>query len=237
MNEQQLDQNNEISLVDLYKILKNNLIMIIILTLLVGTIAALYAFLIVTPKYQSRADVLVQVSVDTSSPDNNALLYMQRILSTASDYLKSELVLEDVKEMLDLDIPVSVLRNNLSVSFSTTSFYIYVSYQDEDPLLARDIVNQVIASAKEIANTDTEIVMFRNVIIQTSQAKPGTYVSPNKTLYTIIGLLLGGIIGVGIAFTKELFNTTFRDKDQLEAILGIQVLGVIPEFEVKEDKK
>jgi capsular polysaccharide biosynthesis protein len=112
-----------------------------------------------------------------------------------------------------------------------------VSYTDEDPLLSRDIVNQVISSAKEISNTDTEIVMFRNVIIQTSQAKVGTYVSPNKALYTIIGLLLGGIIGVGFAFTKELFNTTFRDKDQLEAILNIQVLGVIPEFEIKEDKK
>ena len=62
------------------------------------------------------------------------------------------------------------------------------------------------------------------------------YESPNKPLYIVIGIILGGIVGVGIALLKELFNNTFQTKDQLENYFGIQVLGVIPEFEVREVK-
>ena len=61
-----------------------------------------------------------------------------------------------------------------------------------------------------------------------------TTMTKKRPLILVIWTFLGGIVGVGFAFVKELLNNTFRTKDQLEAAFGIQVLGVIPEFEVKE---
>ena len=68
-------------------------------------------------------------------------------------------------------------------------------------------------------------------MILTTVAKTGTYASPNKPLFVIIGVLLGGILGVGIVLVKELTNNTYRTKKKSKRIFDIQVLGVIPSFE------
>jgi capsular polysaccharide biosynthesis protein len=232
MNEQQHEQENEISLLDLYKILRNNIVLILTLTFLVGAIAGAYAFLVVDPKYKSNAYVMVQVQ--SASGDSFDLLNAQRLLSTAADMISMPVVLDMVIEDLELDMTQGQLKSNLTVSSSNTSFFVNIIYISEDKEESKLIVNAVIDSAIEFANEN--VLILKDNIIRTSYADDGVYESPNKTLYVVIGLILGGILGVGIAFIKEMFNNTYRSKDQLEAAFGIQVLGVIPEFEVKEGK-
>jgi len=232
MENQQLESTNEISLVDLFKILRANLIMIVAFTLAIGLIAALYAFLVATPKYKSNAYVLVAVQVSGSQGDSFDLINAQRLLTTAGDLISMPVVLEQVIDVLDLDLTPTQLKNNLTVTSSTTSFFINVSYLSEDPILAKDVVNEVINQAIIFANAN--IPILDDNIVRTSFANNGIYDSPNKVLYVVIGLILGGIVGVGFAFLKEMLNNTFRSKEQLEAAFGIQVLGVIPEFDVKE---
>lgn len=235
MNEQQVEQTSEISLLDLYKILKNNFILILVLTLLIGTIAGVFAFVIVDPKYKSNADIMVQVPFEGSS-ENFDLLNAQRLLPTVAEFLQSERVLDNVIDELGLDLTVAQIKSGLNVRSSTTSYFIYISYESVDSQLSRDIVNTVIQEAITLANADDDFSIFRNKITQTSTGKLGVYSSPNRPLYVIIGLILGGILGVGLALVKELFNNTYKSKEQLEQSFGIQVLGVIPQFEVKEVK-
>jgi len=232
MNNEQLDQTNEISLVDLFKILRSNFILITILTLLFGAIAAVYAFAIVNPMYKSNAYVLIQV--ESAGGDSFDLVNAQRLMATAAQLISMPVVLDNVIEDLDLDMTPGQLSSNLTISTSTTSYFINISYLSEDRTESREIVNAVIDSAIEYA--DNNILILKDNMIRTSTAGVGVYSSPNKALYVVIGLILGGILGVGIAFLKEMFNNTFRTKDQLELAFGIQVLGVIPEFEVKEQK-
>jgi capsular polysaccharide biosynthesis protein len=234
MNEQQLDTTNEISLVDLFKILRSNIILITVATLLIGLIAGVYAYFIANPQYKSNAYVMVQVQVESGTNDSFDLVNAQRLMATAADLISMPIVLEKVVDDLGLSISAQQLKSNLSVSSSTTSYFINVSYLADDPELSKVIVNEVIEEAIAFANAN--VAILENNIIRTSTAKDGTYDSPNKVLYVVIGLILGGILGVGIAFLKELFNNTFRTKDQLELAFGIQVLGVIPEFEVKETR-
>ncbi len=234
MNEQHLEQENEISLLDLFKILRSNMVLIVLSTLLIGVIAGAYAFLIADPQYKSNAYVMVAVQASSGNEDSFDLINAQRLLSTAAELIKMPVVLEEVIEELDLDMTVSQLGSRLTVTSSNTSFFINVSYLSEDPELSRDIVNEVIDQAKIFA--DANVPILDNNIVRTSFASRGVYDSPNRVLYVVIGLILGGIVGVGIAFLKEMFNNTYRTKEQLEQAFGIQVLGIIPEFEVKETR-
>lgn len=234
MNDQQLEQNNEISLLDLYKILRSNLLLIILSTLLIGLIAGLYAFLIADPQYKSNAYVMVQVQVDSGTDNSFDLVNAQRLMATAADLVSMPIVLEQVIENLNLTMTPQQLESSLTVTSSTTSYFINISYLSEDPSLAIQVVNEVIDEAISFANSN--VAILKDNIIRTSTAQESVYDSPNKVLYVVIGFILGGILGVGIAFIKELFNNTFRTKEQLETAFGIQVLGVIPEFEVKETR-
>jgi capsular polysaccharide biosynthesis protein len=234
MNDQ-YENTGEISLFDLYKIIKNNLVLIIVSTLIIGILAGVYAFVIVDEKYKSNAYVMVQIQREqTGAGDNFDLINAQRLLQTAAELIKMPVVLDRVIDELNLDMTPTQLAKNLTVTSSNTSYFIHVNYVSEDFNLSRDIVNTVINEA--IAFADEEIPVLRNNIIRTSYAQKGIYDSPNKPLYIIIGLMLGGILGLGIVFMKEVFNNSFRSKDQLESVLGIQVLGVIPEFDIKERK-
>jgi capsular polysaccharide biosynthesis protein len=235
MNEQQVEQATEISLADLYHILKHNFLLITFFTVLIGTIAGVFAFVLVSPKYQSNANIMVQVPYEGSS-ENFDLINAQRLLPTVAEFLQSEIVLINAIETLDLDLTESQVKSGLSVRSSTTSYFIYISYESTDATLSRDLINQIITEAIEIANENDDFSIFKNKITQTSSGKVGTYSSPNRPLYIIIGLILGGITGIGVALVKEMFNNTYKNKEQLEATFGVQVLGVIPQFEVKEEK-
>jgi capsular polysaccharide biosynthesis protein len=234
MNDQQLEQTNEISLLDLFKILRSNLVLIILSTLLIGIIAGLYAYLVADPQYKSNAYVMVQVQTGTGTEDSFDLVNAQRLMATAADLISMPIVLEQVIDDLGLDITAKQLESSLTVTSSTTSYFINISYLSGDPSLSEQVVNSVIDEAIDFANTN--VAILKDNIIRTSTAQEGVYDSPNKVLYIAIGIILGGILGVGIAFVKELFNNTFRTKEQLESAFGIQVLGVIPEFEVKETR-
>ncbi|MBU1141060.1 MAG: hypothetical protein KKG64_00905 [Firmicutes bacterium] len=232
MNEQ-LEATNEISLLDIYRILRSHLLLILIFTFVIAALVTFYAYGIANPKYKSDAYVMIQVQVDPAS-DSFDLVNATRLLATAQDLISMPVVLEDVIADLGLNMTVGQLQSNLNVQSSTTSYFINISYISEDNQLSGEVVNAVIESAIDFANGN--VAILTDNIIRTSYADDGIYESPNKPLYVVIGIILGGIVGVGFAFVKELFNNTFKTKEQLEAAFGIQVLGIIPEFEVKEVK-
>lgn len=62
-------------------------------------------------------------------------------------------------------------------------------------------------------------------------------INPPKTLQTaFVGLLMGLILGVVIAFLIETFDTSIGTIEEVENFLGIPVLGIIPHVSAKEIK-
>jgi len=236
MNEQNMDiQENEISLLDLYLIVRKNIVLILTFTTLFAMIAAGYAFLIVDETYASNADVMVQVQTDQTVDGSYDYNTAQKLLATITEFMSKDVVLDEVVRDLDLSYTPKQIRNNLTITSSNTSFFINIKFVDEDAELARQIVDSVIDNAIQVANGNDAFSSLKNKMTRTSFADAGVYEAPNKPLYVVIGIILGGITGLGFVFVKELMNNSYKSKEQLEAAFKIQVLGVIPEFEVKED--
>jgi len=72
---------------------------------------------------------------------------------------------------------------------------------------------------------------------QTSDAKiidpaypPVSPVKPRKRLNVILGLILGLMMGLGLAFVEEYMDTSVRGTEEVESVLGVPVIGSIPEM-------
>ena len=57
---------------------------------------------------------------------------------------------------------------------------------------------------------------------------PTIPVRPDLFLNTLIGMLVGGILGVGLSFVLEYIDPTFKSAEEVERWLDISVLGSVP---------
>ncbi|MBI5034140.1 MAG: polysaccharide biosynthesis tyrosine autokinase [Chloroflexi bacterium] len=74
------------------------------------------------------------------------------------------------------------------------------------------------------------------VRIATPAVAPKNPTGTGKSIKTLIGLMVGFLLGVGIAFGYEFLHTTIRNENQVNKLLGLAVLGTIPEIAWKSKK-
>ena len=64
--------------------------------------------------------------------------------------------------------------------------------------------------------------------------EPTKPISPNKKENLVIGILLGLLGGIGVAYVAEYFRRSFATKDEVQFRLGQRVLAVLPVFNGKQ---
>ena len=80
----------------------------------------------------------------------------------------------------------------------------------------------------------TEVMQTADVQVIDSAILPQRPVKPRIKLNIAIGAVLGMFLGVGVAFLVEFMDTTLKTKEDAEKLLGIPVLGQIPDFDLVE---
>jgi polysaccharide biosynthesis transport protein len=87
------------------------------------------------------------------------------------------------------------------------------------------------ALQNRIFQEETELALPKVSMVQiTDRAYPGEDpVRPKKSLNIILGVIVGLIVGVGLAFFIEYLDTSVKTIDDVERTLQAPVLGVIPQ--------
>ena len=241
MNEN-IKETDEITLSEILSIFFKNIWIVIVSVVGCLAIGIVYTFGVVEPMYQSNASIMVQVDKKLQSggaEDSTGFdVTVARILMyTVMEFMQKDVVLDVVAE--EYDLTASEIRSNLSISSNNTSsdpnFFIELKYRNLSNEDSRDILNRIIEVAKEKADNDFPLI--KGTILPTDLAKQGKYVSPNKMLYLIISVFLGGVLGVSIIFAKELLDNTFKSKVQVERELGLNVIGHIPSYNAESEEE
>ena len=170
-------------------------------------------------------------SVDTLTEFNiNDLAVDSKLVSDYRELIQTKLITEKVIDTLHLDYSRMDIIDRLTVQVLNDSRFMTLSYQDSDPERAMDVANLM----SEILTEEAEnIVGVSNVKIVDQADLPTEPVSPNLTINVILSAAIGFILAMVVIMFRMLFENTFKGEEDLERILQMPVLGMIPEFEGK----
>jgi capsular polysaccharide biosynthesis protein len=216
-----------ISLKELFQTLKKRMWLIVLITAVAATISAVVSFYVLTPIYESKTQLLVNQTKSDQQFYNTAEVQTNvQLINTYNVIIKSPAILEKVEEQLKLGRTVDQLNNQITVGSATNSQVVEVTVQDPDPKVAADIANTTATVfQREIPN----IMNIDNVSIL-SQAEVGENPSPVKPqplLNIAIAIVVGLMLGVGLAFLLEFLDNTLKAEQDVEQVLGLPVMGVI----------
>ena len=240
MENNEFQVQKDFTLLDFWFLLKENFLLILSVTMLFFVSLSFYAWFIATEDYISRADVMVQVEQDTPTSNDSDFDFVNafRLIDTIAELMEKEIVLNNaidaLEEMGYERLTVEYIRDGLTVNSSSTSYFINISYIDENPLLAKDVVDKVIDAVIEETNVTNAFPVLTDKIRRTSFGTEATYNSPNKLFFSIFGVFLGATFSIVLVFIRELFSNQFKSKEEIERVLDIQVVGVIPMMNYKE---
>lgn len=222
-----------ISLGQIFAILRKHIIAIIVATCAGGVVAAAVTFLVMQPKYESTAMVLVNRKQTTAAGQYNDLQTDLQMINTYKDIITKDVVLSPVRENLQKKGVVvgstGELANEITVSNNTNSQVMSVTAKADDPYTARAIVNE---TAEVFRNKITSIMTnAKNVTIISRGTLNKGAVSPRKKLNILIGLLAGLVVGILFAFLRELTDRTVKDPAFITDTLDLPLLGTITEVD------
>lgn len=227
----------EISLKELYQILKKHFFTIVT-AILIGTVVSVMVMIFfVTPKYSSEAQLLVnqQGDANQSTIQNNEIQANIQLINTYSDILTGHSVLKQVNENLNNMYSVSTLNNAVSVNQSQNSQAFNVSVVMETAEEAQMILNEII----NVFETTVQEV-YKNNVTSIYVLSPASYnsnrVSPSLTMHILLGAMLGLVFSLLIVLIIELMDTTVKDEEFITQ-QGIISLGRIYELSPKELKQ
>jgi capsular polysaccharide biosynthesis protein len=208
----------------------------IVLVTIVTAGLALGFSLYQTPTYE--ASVMLVVGQDaTGGALGSEVQGLQELTLTVARAVPTVPVAQAVVEQLNLpeESAKEVLRNT-SAAQDPGTLIVNVTYKNSDPKRAQLIANaigQVVSQRISEVNVGNAIT----AAVWEPATLPEKPVSPDPVRNSIIGLVLGGLLGVVLAFLLEYVDDSWGSPEEVEEVSGVPTFGVIPKFEILEHKK
>ncbi|MBU5594384.1 capsular biosynthesis protein [Amphibacillus sp. MSJ-3] len=224
-----------ITITEIAQIIRKRLGLILGLTFGAALISGLFTLFFITPTYQADSQFLVnqnQSQVDSTAELNDIRTNIE-LINTYSVIIKSNRVLDEVIDELNLAMTSGTLSEKLSVSNENNSQVVTVSATDSDPEMAVEIANTTVNVFK---NQIGELMNKDNVNILNAAELPDdpTPVSPNTLLNVAIAFVLGAMVGIGLAFLLEFIDTSIKTEADIDHTLGIPVIGIVSKISEKD---
>lgn len=235
------------TIADLLQIVRKHLASAIISFVVVFAAVAAVTF-IMPPKYTATAEVFATYAgqsgeTQTTNDMSSGANYLNTQITTYPELVKTEAVLRPVIKDLGLDMTTTDLADVVTATNPTNTFMVDISAEVGDPQQAADIANSVAKNLADQISSD----LYNNssssngspiklTVVQKAQT-PTSQSSPNIPLYLAVGLILGIIVGVGVALLRDILNTKVDSTDDVRELTHASSLGTVPQASILDDSR
>ncbi|HEU9783379.1 TPA: capsular biosynthesis protein CpsC [Streptococcus pneumoniae] len=225
------EQNTiEIDVFQLFKTLWQRKLMILLVALVTSAGAFAYSTFIVKPEYTSTTRIYVVNRNQGDKPGltNQDLQAGTYLVKDYREIILSQDALEKVATNLKLDMPAKTLASKVQVAVPADTRIVSISVKDKQPEEASRIAN----SLREVAAEKIVAVTRVSDVTTFEEARPATTPSsPNVRRNSLFGFLGGAVVTVIAVLLIELLDTRVKRPEDVEDVLKIPLLGLVPDFE------
>lgn len=220
-----------ISLSDIIKILKRNLIFIVA-TVLIFSICSFFITKFFIPKsYTATISLYVETTNDDEKQSTNIVneqTYAQNLVAT---YIK----------MLNTNTFYSELSEKLNNKYTAKELSKMISFigDDETEIFEANVVTNSPAESKKIADTVGEIApetisrlksKATLKIVDYAQL-PDTQSAPSTTKNVLIAFAIGLVLSLAISFLREFLDKNIKYNEDMTMFGDLPILAAIPKFD------
>ncbi|MDS2239979.1 capsular polysaccharide biosynthesis protein [Streptococcus pneumoniae] len=225
------EQNTiEIDVFQLFKTLWRRKLMILLVALVTSAGAFAYSTFIVKPEYTSTTRIYVVNRNQGDKPGltNQDLQAGTYLVKDYREIILSQDALEKVATNLKLDMPAKTLASKVQVAVPADTRIVSISVKDKQPEEASRIAN----SLREVAAEKIVAVTRVSDVTTLEEARPATTPSsPNVRRNSLFGFLGGAVVTVIAVLLIELLDTRVKRPEDVEDVLKIPLLGLVPDFD------
>jgi capsular polysaccharide biosynthesis protein len=232
LNQQVENQQKNLDIREILFIIKKHLKLIIVLSIVCGIIGFMVSKYIMKPEYQSDATLIVNADQTQQSTimTQDQITTAQDLVNTYAVILKSDTILSQVINNLNLNLTADELSGEVTVSGVNETQVLDISVKDNNPKIAAYIANEI---TKIAPNFIIKTVKAGSVEIISSAKVNNAPVSPNIKLNTVISFMVGLIVSILLSFLIQKLDNSFTSEEDIQKYLDITVLGIIPNVQNK----
>lgn len=218
-----------IDLLELLGVVRRHIVALLLTTVLAAAAGFAVSKFLMTPQYQASALMIVNTRQDTTANvTSDQLNSASKLVSTYSIIVKSDTVLNQVIANLGLSMSYETLAGKVGVAAVDDTQVMEITVTDANPDGARQVCEQITQVAPDAILTAVEAGSVK--VISAASVDPDP-VSPNVMRNTAIAGVLGLVVCLGVLFLQVLLDNKINTEEDVTKQLGLNVIGVIPDYE------
>lgn len=251
-----MEENNQysgggITFRQLLLIVRANIFLIVAIIVIATVIGTVYYMTRKTTYTATRSMIVICKNDETESNSNiyNDLTATSRIIPTIAGFCKQEVVISRAQEIYDTSNSGTISKGGVSVSYdeSGNNYFMYISYTDVTPELARAKVMAISMAEKEIVETkdengksvyvrmSTNITFVDNIADMVDSGNIPCSVNSGSKMTVVLAFIIGVIAAVLVVLLRYLLDDTLKTKEELERVTGTQVFAFLSDVNTERE--
>lgn len=216
---------------DLWNLLMQRILIIAAVALVGGGLFFLATKMLQTPEYESRGTLYIQRQSNVSSVGDASSEFSLalKLVNDCTYFIKSHTVLDQVIRDLDLGVSYRQLYNSVSTHNPDNTRFLEVTVTAASPEQAKQIVDAICVLAPQVIEQtmgSQQISQFETGTLNTTPS------NQTSILLVLVVMVLLAALTYGVFLVIYLMDDRFRSDEDVEKILGLTVLGSIPDASV-----